>query len=467
MFNKSGKILDHYLSRYLDGELSPHELEYVESILDQREDLKQKVEEQKKISQQLEKTLGDPKTMENIKSRFNSFLSALPHRPLKKENLRVWRAFTGWPYKNRIATQLTFLFLCIFLYVAMYVDPQLQLTGPKVSSADKESLDSGGSMELWYKEQMGKTGGTERQYSMPALETEAFQSLGYTASSQNRYSDYQNLFDSDGDGVQDQLTAGTFGSGMGMAASGGNSRGISKGVDVAENRKVIRSGRMAMEVKSVSAALDALKQTTDEFGGLTAQLSITAHEAKPSAELTVWIPSKDLERALNEFGTIGKVLNLQLQAQDITEEYFDMETRIRNLKKQEERLLSLYDREVKKLDEILKVEVELNRVRTEIERLEGKQRLWVRQVQMASIHISIIQKQEEIPIAVSEPDDIFSPLRRALKNIHSVFFYSCSMIATGVSWLIATVVFILPWLLVAFIAWMVFRMSKKHKKPVE
>lgn len=461
MFNKSEKILDRYLSRYLDGELSPHEVEYVESLLNQRKDLKQKVEEQKKISQQLEKTLGDQKTMENIKSRFNSFLSALPRRPLKRENLRIWRVFTGWPYKYRIAAQLTFLFLCVFFYVAMYVDPQLQLTGPMVSSADKASVDSGESMQLWYKEQMGNKSKAAGRYSMPGLQTEALQSLGYTARSQNRFSFEQNLFDSDGDGVQDQLAGGLFG--MGMADSGKGSRGVSKGVDVAENRKVIRSGRMAMEVKSVSAALAALKQTTEEFGGLTAQLSITAHEARPSAELTVWIPSKDLEKALDKFGTIGKVLNLHLQAQDITEEYFDMETRIRNLKKQEERLLSLYDREVKKLDEILKVEVELNRVRTEIERLEGKQRLWDRQIQMASIQISIIQKKEETPIAVSESDDIFSPLRRALKNIHSVFFYSCSVIATGVSWLIATVVFIIPWLVIVSILWMVFRLSIKLK----
>ncbi|MFH1741674.1 MAG: DUF4349 domain-containing protein [bacterium] len=105
------------------------------------------------------------------------------------------------------------------------------------------------------------------------------------------------------------------------------------------------------------------------------------------------------------------------------------------------------------LDEILQVEKEIGRTRTEIEQMEGRQRMWDRQIRLSTIQITLTQKPEKEPIAVSEPDDVLSPLRRTLRDASAIFLYSCSIIATLISWIVSSIVFLGPWLLLAGVFW--------------
>ena len=59
-------------------------------------------------------------------------------------------------------------------------------------------------------------------------------------------------------------------------------------------------------------------------------------------------------------------------SQDVTEEYYDVEARIKNKRVEEERLLKHLEQSTGKLEDILKVEKEISRVRGEIERQQGR-----------------------------------------------------------------------------------------------
>jgi hypothetical protein len=195
---------------------------------------------------------------------------------------------------------------------------------------------------------------------------------------------------------------------------------------------------------------------------LISNANINQDSDVPSARLTLWVPADALEEVIEELNTLGKALNLEIFTTDITEQYFDMDSRVRNLKIQEERLLQLYDREVKKLDEILQVEKEVQRVRTEIEQLEGRRRLWDRQVSLSTIEIIIIQEPEKKPIVKSEPDSVFSPIRRVWRDAGAVFLYSCSIMTGMVASVLSTTIFFLPWMVVLALIGFVGRIMWKR-----
>ena len=68
---------------------------------------------------------------------------------------------------------------------------------------------------------------------------------------------------------------------------------------------------------------------------------------------------------------LGEVRRVISDSQDVSEEYYDVEARIRNKQQEETRLLAHLQDSTGKLDEILAVERELARVRGEVEQVQG------------------------------------------------------------------------------------------------
>ncbi|MFC4766654.1 DUF4349 domain-containing protein [Effusibacillus consociatus] len=106
------------------------------------------------------------------------------------------------------------------------------------------------------------------------------------------------------------------------------------------------------------------------------------------ASLELRIPSTVMGEAINSLKSMGKVANERKSGQDVTEEYIDVEARIKALKVEEERLLELVKKGTK-LEEILQVERELTRVRGEIERAQGRIKFLDNKIEYATIHLQL------------------------------------------------------------------------------
>jgi len=119
--------------------------------------------------------------------------------------------------------------------------------------------------------------------------------------------------------------------------------------------------------------------------------------------------------AVNSLATIGKVETVNSQAQDIGEEFVDVTARVANARRLEERLINLLANRTGKLDEVLRVERELARVREEIERYEGRLRYLGTRVATSTLTITV---HEPAPIIGNNPGEnpIASALRRAWVN---------------------------------------------------
>ena len=111
-----------------------------------------------------------------------------------------------------------------------------------------------------------------------------------------------------------------------------------------------------------------------EYDGFLAesdQCSLTASSARNMA----WrIPVDQFHAFVSAVGRLGEVRQNHIGSQDVTEEYFDLEARIRNKREEEKRLIKHLADSTGKLDDILAVEKELSRVRGEVEQMEGRLR---------------------------------------------------------------------------------------------
>jgi hypothetical protein len=151
---------------------------------------------------------------------------------------------------------------------------------------------------------------------------------------------------------------------------------------------------------------------TEDLNGLEAKLStlITTEKAyiadsdrTGSAGATrrgtwkVRVPVDAYEPFVKGVVALGELVSLKANSQDVSEEYFDLDARQAAKKVEEERLLKHLTESTGKLEDILAVERELSRVRTEIERMQGRLRALANLTSLATVTITASEIKDYVP----------------------------------------------------------------------
>src|SRR5207244_3066349 len=113
------------------------------------------------------------------------------------------------------------------------------------------------------------------------------------------------------------------------------------------------------------------------------------------------VPFTRFEHWLQQIQALGKVLEEQVTAEDVTEEFVDSQARLHNLTQTELRLLEHLNRTAR-LADILLVEKELSRVRGEIEQLEGRLRFLQHRIAFSTITVELREAPRTQPLVPSE-----------------------------------------------------------------
>ena len=109
------------------------------------------------------------------------------------------------------------------------------------------------------------------------------------------------------------------------------------------------------------------------------------------------VPADQYADFLAAVKTLGVPEEVQEKTRDVTAQYVDLEARIANQKKLEERILGVLDEIKGKIGEVLQVEQELARVREIIERFEGQMRVLKDQVTMATLTVHVREDKDYVP----------------------------------------------------------------------
>lgn len=176
-------------------------------------------------------------------------------------------------------------------------------------------------------------------------------------------------------------------------------------------RKIVYTADVELAVDDFGDMPDRIEKLVREFNGYIAHSSISSSPRRPrSGNWTARIPAARFSDFLAAVRGLGEVQRVGTDSKDVTEEFYDVETRIKNKQVEEQRLLKLLEDATGELEQVLAVERELSRVRSEVEQLQGRMRLLEDLTSLTTVEIRVEELKGYIP---EESASYLTRLRRA------------------------------------------------------
>lgn len=231
------------------------------------------------------------------------------------------------------------------------------------------------------------------------------------------------------------------------------------GQDQSSDRMVVYNNAISLAVESVPESVNAVSSLAEGVGGYVSGTSLRYQDDKEYATLTLRVPATAYTGVMNTLRKMAvKVNNETGNARDVTEEYTDLGSQLRNYEATEAQYLALL-KQAKTIDEILKVQAKLTEVRGQIERTKGRINLLQRTADMATIAVSLT------PVAAAkdtEPRPIWDPA----KSVQEAWEQSLALVSALADVGLRVVVFswwLAPPALLAWAAWAATRRPKGQR----
>ena len=154
---------------------------------------------------------------------------------------------------------------------------------------------------------------------------------------------------------------------------------------IAEERMIVRTGDMSLVVKDITTARDEIVQLAVRFDGYVVSSRIWGEEQDMRGSISIRVPDDRFEPAMGELRNLAvRVTSESTSSKDVTEEYVDLESRLKNAEATESQYLALLEKATD-VEDILNIYESLSRVRSEIEQIKGRMQYLERTSSMSLI----------------------------------------------------------------------------------
>lgn len=254
-----------------------------------------------------------------------------------------------------------------------------------------------------------------------------------------------------------------FGSREALSNSGLPSSDTAQAVD----RLVIKDASLTIVVTSPQDAMDHIGKMAEEMGGFVVtsnlyQSQLTGGTEVPRARITVRVPAERLDEALTRIHAESDraPINQTTNSQDVTKEYTDLQSRLRNSEAAEQQLTKLME-QATKTEDVLAVYNQLVQKREEIEVLKGQIQFYEQSAALSSISVDLLVNAEAQPLTIGkwEPKGVANTAIRALLSTLRFLFYAGIWIVLYV--LPVGLLILIPIVLVIMILRRLMRRSRK------
>ncbi|MDR1753874.1 MAG: DUF4349 domain-containing protein [Eubacterium sp.] len=267
----------------------------------------------------------------------------------------------------------------------------------------------------------------------------------------------------------------------GAAIASGHRTDISQPVtpDIpSENiRKIIRDASLEIETKDANDLYLSLVSYCKGLGGHEFSSETQNLDDYSVINATLKVPPESLDTFIAYAGENGNIVNLKTNSKDVTDEYYDTRTRLETKRKSLEQYYKLLAN-ADNVDEILAIQITIDKIIEEIEAAEGRVRLLDSLVDMATVNLYI--RQENDTVKINKDIDwnalSFEDMRYFIRNGFAAVINS---IVSVIQWIIVAVAVSSPvWALAGIVLLIVFKIIKrnrvkkadkasKHPQPVE
>lgn len=222
------------------------------------------------------------------------------------------------------------------------------------------------------------------------------------------------------------------------------------------DRLVVKTGRFSIVVKEVKEAVQTINDYAVQKDGYVVSSDVSKTGLAPYATVVIRIPAKMFDEGTGDIKALGEVESEYIEGQDVTEEYIDLDARLKNLRATEDQYLEIMKRAVK-IEDILQVQNYLSNVRAEIESLQGRMKYLQQSADMSTITVYLSTDPEVLP-AVDDQNKWkpWSEVKQATRSLVTM--------AKSLSYLMIWFVIYIPlWLAIGLVIWLTRRIWKKHK----
>jgi len=170
-------------------------------------------------------------------------------------------------------------------------------------------------------------------------------------------------------------------------------------------RLVIRNASLTIVVIDPSQSVEDISQMAQEMGGFVVSSNIYQTTFDDTvvafrASITIRVPAERLDETLNQIKDDAmEIRNENISGQDVTQEFTDLKSQLRNLEAAEEELLEIMDASTE-AEHVLDVFEHLRQVRGEIEITKGRIQYYEESARMSAISVEIIPDVAARPLQI-------------------------------------------------------------------
>jgi hypothetical protein len=169
------------------------------------------------------------------------------------------------------------------------------------------------------------------------------------------------------------------------------------------NRLIVKNADLQLTVENTDVAIDRLTQVVGDVGGYIISSRVWYQSWLDTeykyASITLGVPVDQFEAAMRRLRDIALTVDDErASGQDVTDEYVDLESRLRNLEATRDRIRTFLD-QAKDVDEALKVNEELKDVEAEIEAVQGRMNYLFDRSSYSTITVELSPALPDPPVA--------------------------------------------------------------------
>ena len=224
--------------------------------------------------------------------------------------------------------------------------------------------------------------------------------------------------------------------------------------------KIIYSGNISLYTDDYKGTFEKVGEYTASIGGFVQSsgssfIDKTQNTTVNSGYITIRVPAEKFQEAMKEIQKYGTSVNASVNSENISQQYQDIKGQLDNLKIQEQRLQE-YLAKAENIQDLLAIETELNRVKTEIDYRTTMLNNWDKEISYSTIYVSITEKK----LATST---VKSPFSDMFQKIKEGFIESINLLLNVTAWFIVFIVRLVPFAVIIGAGYLVYRKFFRKK----
>lgn len=229
--------------------------------------------------------------------------------------------------------------------------------------------------------------------------------------------------------------------------------------------KIVYTANMDLETTEFEKAVNDIAAAVERFGGYFANSSQSGQNSSYRyAEYTVKVPKSEFNNFLNFIGETCAVTYTSTTAEDITDSYYDVDSRLKTAQTKLERLQELLAK-ADNMSDIITIESAISDAEWEIENLTGTLRTYDARVDYATVYMSLrevykLSGTDNAPLTLGKR--IGNSFVRGLKSVGN--FFEDLLVWLAYSWIWLAVIAVIVVVVVRIVKKKGFRIRRKKKE---